>query len=412
MSKWPEKYIIGLYFLFFGIGFTVFSLLVYGENIVTRNNLLHWDADLYYFVSVGGYYKAYVAFFPLFPYVWRWTGLDVFGICLLNALVYGVGLHLLTRTFNFSKKQLLLFLSFPAVFFLFLPYAESFFFLACAFLLYALEKKKMGWFYLVLFVSGFCRPTASVFLPALCILFAYKYLVKERRIGSFLLHTGSSVLLCLLAFYLVMILQYRQTGEWLSFFYYQDVDWGNRLGLPSLPFRSWGTDKPVWLADGAALLLTICSAVLLIYYTFRYFSRGKLPQIKDAEFFSLLYIAGVGLIVVFFRGGWLFSINRFIFCTAFFSVGTAFLLNSCKNFTSRQMVFLGLGVLLFSSLLGCHQHLQLTLLFLAFTLYVLLWFYSQKNTRSSNLLFIVLFCIQVYFQFFLFGLFLKGFWVA
>ncbi len=152
-----------IYFLLYQLGF----ISVYPTN----SNLVNMDASWYKDIRDDGYYysdttTSPMAFFPLFPYVWKLTGLNSIGISIFNYLIFLLGFSLLSKHLKLNFKQNLLFLSTPSLFFCFIPYSESLFFLGSVILLIGLNKDNI-----IIVVTGhiittFSRSVGVVFIPA------------------------------------------------------------------------------------------------------------------------------------------------------------------------------------------------------------------------------------------------------
>ena len=122
----------------------------------------------------------------------------------------------------------------------------------------------------------------------------------------------------LLGTLLVGLIQYADhTGRWFEFFGVQKL-WGNFLQFPQLPLRFWGGEM-IGRLDGTALLFGLSAGLVLLRHLLpgKYAPQTQLPK---EVVLSLAYLGGISLTVLLFRGGSLFSLNRFVFAVPFIIV--------------------------------------------------------------------------------------------
>ena len=84
-----EKNIILCYFSLFIVLYVILCLIGLIEYFPNNVNLVSWDAVWYNGIKDNGYYydpsrQSSVAFFPLFPYLWRLIGVNAVGISFFN----------------------------------------------------------------------------------------------------------------------------------------------------------------------------------------------------------------------------------------------------------------------------------------------------------------------------------------
>lgn len=340
----------------------------------------YYDAEWYLAIASKGYEDWQVAFFPGFPFLLQLFGWSPIGICILNALIFCTGFALLSHLLKLSFRQQLLLQSFPGLIFLLIPYTESLFFLACTVMLWSMHRQL--WYLLVIgsLAAAFTRPMVFVLLPAFSI--TIWFVITDKRSRWLMLVLGNSALLAgtLLAFGV----QAWYTGSWFSFFDVQEVGWGNRLGVPSLPFSSWA-GSPIVQWDGFALwvclLCSLCSVnEVLKWENGVHWIRPSNDRI--VYLFSLATLAGTGLMVIFTRGGMLFSLNRFVFAVPFIIVVMHHWVSSAM--TWRRAVLIGGSFLLFSLLMGSYQHFQILLHYLLISAWLIFGMVTwQKNSTTA-----------------------------
>ncbi len=164
-----EKAILIIYAVAFLAILLALKQFVYPE-LLSTNNFLNWDAEHYYRIKNFGYEGFRVAFFPLFPFVWKLLHLNVIGIIFLNAAVFFIAFYFLIRSLRSNTLEILLYLSIPSFCFFFLPYSEAIFFACSTLFLMGLKKNKISIVWLGLLLCSISRPAFTVFIPALIIM--------------------------------------------------------------------------------------------------------------------------------------------------------------------------------------------------------------------------------------------------
>src|SRR6185503_18555946 len=77
-----------------------------GVNIFSANNFLYWDAAHYSDIRTSGYVNENVAFFPLFPFLWKCLPDGLGFVVAFNGILFLLSMALLAREFNFQHKNL------------------------------------------------------------------------------------------------------------------------------------------------------------------------------------------------------------------------------------------------------------------------------------------------------------------
>lgn len=291
--------------------------------------LVHWDAEWYDSIRMQGYFfrpaaKSSVAFFPLFPLLWRASHLGPIGISLLNLGVAAGSLYLLARSLQLRPVAVILFTALPSCFFLYIPYTEAcfFFFASLVLVLLARWPERVGWLAAVLFCSAFARVSAFFFLPALGVVEGVGWLrdrhswpQRLRRLIVWGLATGAGLAT-------VMVYQWQQTGVWFAFNKAEE-QWGHHLQVPRLPFISTTENDGALWADGLAMLVGFAALGWLLYTAWRVVRHPAGPVPDRLLLFAATYIAVATVQVVLqapVEGGHssLMSLNRYVFCTPLF----------------------------------------------------------------------------------------------
>jgi len=406
-SYWYILRYAGLHLLLLISVYIIYVLITGRELIHSPNSFYRNDVRFYAGIKNSGYnYVDYtgtnIAFFPGFPYLWRFTGLGIYGIIVLNILMFYSGFVLIAKQFVFSKKEILLFLSLPSLCFMYVPYSEALFFLVSVFLLCGMLKQNTIMVMIGLFVCSLCRSAANVFLPAIIIteLIAAS---NPHRFRNILLYSFSA----LAGVFIVSWLQYSQTGEWIGFIKTQKY-WGVGFRFPQLPFTTWGDKNYL---DGGALLAGICASAMMVYYFFRWIF--KVEQQKNKAFiFSLLCVAGLTFFTIAFKGGSLFSLNRYIIPTAFFAVAFSFSMRQLQ-LSFKQVWITLFCIFAFWLVMGSYVHILVLAGYLLFTLYILLYlFLNNKNALIGNIAFYLVYVINLIVQVMYFYQFTTGGWVG
>jgi len=401
------RYII-IHLLLLLLVYVAYGLLT-GHNLVPAETaFLNMDAQNYLNIKNNGYsyseaYGSLVAFFPGFPYLWKFSELGLYGICILNASMFLVSFMLLCRAFGYNKFELLIFLSLPSMLFMYVPFSESLFFLTSTILLIGLLKRKTGWVMTGLFLCSITRSASNIFLPAIIIMeiLASDNPSRLKNIFLYLLSALSGVLL-------VVWIQFVQTGHWFVFLSTQKY-WGVGLRFPALPFHTWG--KMDYL-DGASLVAGLIVTWLIAVRVFL-FIKNRERFSNKAVIFSMLYVSGLTIFTIAFKGGAIFSFNRYIVPTAFFLVTLGYFIKE-KSFINKQIalaVFLIFNFWLpfFFSFVHILVISGFLLLSLYLGLYMLL---NHKNLRTRHAAFYLLYGINLVLQVILIYKFTGLYWVG
>lgn len=294
--------------------------------------LVRWDAEWYDSIRAHGYFfrpdaKSSVAFFPLFPLLWRLSGLGAIGICLLNLGLAAAGLYTLGRGLRLRPAALMLFAALPSSMFLYLPYTEALFFVFTSLVLVALARwpQRLGLLALLLFGTALTRVSAFFFLPALGFMEVLGWLREPstwpwrlRRLLVYGLAVGAGLVT-------VLVYQWQRTGVWFAFNKAEE-QWHHHLQVPHLPFISTTeNDGALWL-DGLALLVGLLALGWVAYVAGRALrQRTQAPAPDWLLVFAAVYIAEAAVQVVIQAplengSSSLMSLHRYVFCSPFFVV--------------------------------------------------------------------------------------------
>lgn len=356
---------------------------------------LQFDAVHYYKIVHLGYDHKRSAFFPLFPWIWKILGGNISIGIFMNILFFSFTFAFLNQIFRWNYWQKILFLSIPTSIFYFLPYSESIFALSSTFLLYSIIHKKKYLIILSFFLMSFSRPAFSVLLPSLLV---YLFFSNFSLLTKIKILSGSTIS-CLIALWFINEYQCSQTHINWGFYSAQTTYWDNQWRLPHFPLSSYG-DIHIFRLDLVAFSLGLISILLLIQEFL-----NKIFQKKSTEDFSIIiysYIAGITLLVLFTRGGSLFSLNRFVYATIFGGIFVVQLPQILKKHILPIIL-----ILIFLVMLNGYSHIKLIINQLPiFITFIFLYYYEKKWAKIGWIL------LMTGLQLFLMQKFMLGHWVA
>lgn len=405
LSKKSILLILIGYFIFQIVCFAIIDYFIFDLSI-DHSNFLYWDAQHYFFLSQNPYEDFRLAFYPLLPLIWKGLNASAIAISLINACLFYIGFYLLSSILKPTRISIFLYLSVPSFIFFFLPYTESLFFLSSTLILLGLAQEKRNLLLIGLFFAACTRPAFTVFIPAL---FIVEYLAKHS-FKQKVLNLLAYVAITGLGLFSALYVQFRDTGEWFLTFKVQEK-WGNHLQIPSLPLRSWAAGIPTRL-DGLALLIGLCCALFLLLKLIKV-KPLRTIEIPKEVVFSLAYLSGMSLIVLIFRGGSLFSLNRFIFATPFILIALNYFIQSRFVTQTRHIVIAFFVITAYWLLFNSFVHIQAFLKFGSITLIpLLLLSIKHKNAVFGKYALYLLILINIFFQLFLFARFMNGEWVG
>lgn len=342
------------------------AYVLYGDLSVSGD---WFDTAHYAAIAKNGYAeKHHTAFFPAFPYFWGVLSVNPFWMAFINAFLWMATLVWLDIQCGVRRRALVIASVVPQVLFFAIPYSESLFFVACAVVVTGLYRKEVLWTAIGVFLAATVRPTAVVIIPAL---FAARWFSgdKLKTLGyKALIESMAGVLGVTVVFYL----QQQYTGDWFSFFKAQS-GWGNGFGWPRLPFSSWGGDV-ITMIDAMALFVGIFAGRTL-WHT----RRGGLSKVSPVERFGLAGLFFTAMLILFTRGGEVFSLNRFMFAVIFFPLSLSAW--SHTVFHKRELPLLFVAWVLFSFAFRSYVHITHFALYMAGGVTILLVIQALRSER-------------------------------
>ena len=144
----------------------------------------------------------------------------------------------------------------------------------------------------------------------------------------------------------------------------------------------------------------------------------KLKWVKDTVLpkeviFSLAYLGGITIAVLLFRGGSLFSLNRFVFATPFIIVVLNYWIKQQFNLKIKKLLLIFGLIFIFWFLFGSYVHIQQIIKFGLLSLYATLIFALKSDKeiiRKYSLILLII--INFSFQIIFYIRFLNGDWVG
>lgn len=385
--------------------------LQYGSWWPQEASLLYADAGWYHSIVRDGYvFKAdaanNTAFFPLFPYVWKFLGFSPAVISLFNALIFAFSAGLLFRAFPAPWKVRLLFLSVTLLVFYAAPMSEALFFFFSTLLLTGLQRSRQLLILAGIIGAGLCRSVSTVFFPAFVVIGLFAWLCSRQRVsvGRYILFALVSVVTLIGVF----TIHYHQTGEFWAFAHTQQY-WYARFQIPDIPFSTWKPEENGYV-DQFAVLLGFTAAGYLLSLLLKAVKSRK--TIGDAALFALLYMSGTILLMLFTKGGGFNSVNRYLLSTAFFYL---FLREVASLGMSRASLLGFFSFAMVYYLVGWHMgvSVQKVLVFLSVlsTIFLLLKA-LKKDTRLASAFLLLFSLLAICVQGILWSRFVTHVWVG
>ncbi|RSK49585.1 hypothetical protein [Hymenobacter rigui] len=291
-----------------------------------EDTLMRWDVLWYDQIRQGGYqYSAdnlsNSAFFPLFPYFWRVTGLGLLGMGLLNASIFLVAAAWLAHRLQVPFRLQLLWLSTPSFLFMIVPYTEALFFAFAALVVVGVQRRQLLWWILGLLGCGLSRSASTMFTPALLFM-VLLWATQPGQLRRALVWGATGLLTLALTVGVVAFIQWKQVGEPFAFALAQK-HWGHFLQWPRLYFNDPSGTNVLWL-DATALWWGVAAIGTCCWLAWRWLQhvrrRQLFPAIPPEVVFSLGYCVCVCLFMLSHQGGSMWNFGRYVLATPFFLV--------------------------------------------------------------------------------------------
>ena len=302
------------------------------------HNSSRWDAAHYLGIR-DNYYEGNdfkYAFFPLFPLIWKISHLDILRVRLLNFLLFGISILILSGVFlnkqttTLLERYIVLTLSVvvPPIVMYYLPYAEATFAVTFALAVYGLIKNKYWLFFISMVLFAMSRPVFMIVGLSFVAVDIF-YFIKHRNVIHFLKELSLKLLPLLLGTFIVFYMYYLSSG---SFFMYFDSlkGWNMTFSIPKA-LSDWSIEG-FGMNVFARFFLVLPSISILVNDFIRMMRSHKTPEPPSVfkgdinfirEYFfhnSIAYFWGVFLFVIFFQGGSLNGLHRYVITSPFFCI--------------------------------------------------------------------------------------------
>ena len=271
------------------------------------------------------------AFFPLFPLIWKATGLNGLGISIFNWVVFCLGMIFICLIFKDRIKDwmFLLVLLIPMLSVFMIPYTESLFFFCISLGLYGIVKQKYSLYFTGFFLASAVRSSSAllfaVFLCAEIIRYLYSGNIRQSAVNFI-----KNLLPVISGVAVVIIIQMINGSPRWFFFVEAQKFWGKYLSLPSLPFTDWSEEGKCVTTPFLIMYFVPCVAVIFREFFTAWKSKDKKPMTlwQYVRLLCVLYLTGNVFIAVLTQHGSLNSLARYMLCTPFF---VFLLLDTAKN---------------------------------------------------------------------------------
>lgn len=329
---------------------------------VNNTNYLQWDGVHYHLIKEHGYdiKKAggdYIfAFFPFFPFLWKITALPPVGVIFMNYFMFAIALLILYKTFQTdipSKINLLLIIfSLPSIAVFFIPYTEATFLLVGAIGFYGMVKNKYWLFFVGFFLCALTKPSYTFLFLAILGTEVF-FLIQHKKITQALHSSLLKALPLILGTLTVSSIQYSFEGGTPMKFVEVQKYWNHVFSIPS-GLRDW-SHEGFGMSLGVIFLIVVPLTTILLKTSYsKLFQANKnLPNNFNytpknyVQVLSAFYLIGIFLFIVFFQGGSLHGLSRYVLCTPFFFALLLYAFSYIKKTTksSRVLYFCILSVL-------------------------------------------------------------------
>ena len=318
---------------------------------ITPERTIVWDADHYNRIRESVYDSdidrwANYAFFPLFPLVWKVTGLNGLGICFFNWIVFSLGILFFFFFFRnkIDKWAFFLILLIPMNVIYMIPYTESLFFLCIACGLYGIIKDNYALYFFGFLFASMTKSSAAIFFAIFTCAEIVAY-IRSRTWKQSLINYLKRLLPIIVGVLFVMIIQKLNGSPRWFFFIEAQKFWGKYLSLPTLPFSDWSQEGRSVTNPFLIMYFLPCVVVIIREFLLSFKRQTKLDfsTWEYAKYICLLYLAGNIFIAMLTQHGSLNSLARYMLCTPFF----VFLLLDtlrCDREKMWQLLYIIIGI--------------------------------------------------------------------
>jgi len=393
---------------------------------ITDENTLHWDGEHYYHIKEHGYSADQdwrFAFFPLFSYIWKLSGISPSNVIFLNFFLFIVGLLLLSHLFKQKWKNVLLVLSLPMVAVFLIPYTEATFFLMFSIAVWGYWKDKYWLYFIFIVLASLSRNTILLIFPAiLCA--EILFFIKERNVRQSLFRLGAGCLPVLVGTAFMSLIQYGYGSGGVFKFIEVQKYWGYKFSFPDLlHLRDWSDESfavnvPTLIMIGFPLIVYITSISLkhltILKKNTRFMSFSSENKSDYLNIVLLFCCLSAFLSVFLFRQGSLHGLSRFMLCSPYFVI--LLFLNQEKFLSipskKRVIFFAALAIFSFVVLLYFKKFNFYYLGYFLFISTTALYLFKDTKRKLAYRIFMILtFLINILWTTYLFNMYLCDGWL-
>ncbi|HXS38029.1 MAG TPA: hypothetical protein VN721_15105 [Flavipsychrobacter sp.] len=397
----------------FSFFFIQFFLHKIGMVSATPNhyNLLYWDSGWYQSIVVNGYQyssgPSNSGFYILLPWLWGILHLNAWEVCILNIVLFATGFTILSSLIRPSTVDKIIWLSIPCVYFAFIPYTESLFFLLSSACLYGIIKEKKIIIWVSLFFLSLTRATVIFLLPAFLIM---ELLTNDRR------HLLKSIYRYIVYYFLPLVIgtlvfilyQYWKTRIWFAYFRQQSIYWERKFNIPTLPFHSMEGERTIWLS-AIAMFACLIAIIMLFQIAKNWLLKNKIYHNKLLAL-SLAYLMMALIVVICFNPTWgtyttnVMGMFRYSLITPFFFIFLYHITNNVQ-YKTRDFIIIAIIANIVWLTFGSYVHVKYFIFFNVNTAIIFLYMlYANKKLTWPALIIVA---INVLLQINLFQQFIK-----
>jgi len=389
-----------------------------------ESNFIHWDVYFFKYMSEYTYGKdntwpgiGTYAFSPLFPFIWRVSHLTAKYMAILNYLLFGFSIVILSTLLLSSNDfktadRICLFalaLTMPFVFSFYIPYCESTYIFTMSVAIFGLFKNKYWLFFLGMVAFTLSRPSFLIFGPAFICADIY-FFILNKNLKIFLKELVIKILPILIGLFVTFYIQYEYSGSFFKMFQIHGQFWGHFFQLPTT-ITDWSTEG-YGMNIFAICCIVVPSFILIFIYLMKNFKGTKIVPIslfsnenrKEYLFvLSVIYFVGCFLFVALTQGGNLNGLHRYVLASPFFYIFFFILIQKIKSFDVKYVLSILVPMVLLGYLFLIHGPYQHKITFLdsgyflmVITMVYYIFFNSSKIRNSIFFLLLIIFCNTVW----------------
>lgn len=303
---------------------------------MSSDNFRNWDAAIYYCIKETGYDRSETscysvvksAFFPLFPFAWRLSGLSPFGISVLNFFLFCIAIAILMRLLipqwnNGNYISYALLISLPSMVVFLIPYSEAFFVFFGSLAAYGFVKKKYRLYFVAMMLMAMVRPATLFVLVGLA--FCEILLFSQHKNASrFIKQMCRNAAPMLVGYLLVACIFKLSSGSWTTYLDAQKQWAGGIQRIKEIV--DWSIEG-FGLSSATLFFVAIPVLIVAIIFIRRMLNRkmdfdtySKTGRIHYLILLSCSYISGILIFTLLTSGGNMHSFFRFILGSPFFFI--------------------------------------------------------------------------------------------